>query len=56
MGKYGVMRKIVPMTTDTVTNRLSCFEVNGTADSRVEAQSILPDPSSGFTVGIHIES
>jgi hypothetical protein len=43
------MRKIVPMTTDTVTNRLTCFEVNGTVDSKVEAQSILPDPS-GFTV------
>jgi len=48
-GQYGVMRKLVPMTTDSVTNQLSCFEVNGTADSKVGAQSIIPNPT-GFTV------
>jgi len=47
-GEYGVMRKIVPMTNEVVTNQLTCFEVNGTENSRVQEQSILPDPT-GFT-------
>jgi len=46
-GEFGSMRKVVPMTTDSVTNELTCFEVNGTADSKVEAQSIIPNPT-GF--------
>lgn len=42
---YGVMRKIVPMTTEELTNQLTCFEVNGTQDNKITAQSMLPDIS-----------
>lgn len=49
VNQFGVMRKIVPMTTDQVLNQESCFEVNGTAEGKIGAQSILPD-ATGFTV------
>jgi len=39
------MRKIVPMTNEKLLNQLTCFEVNGTADAKIQAQSVLPDPS-----------
>lgn len=42
---HGVMRKIVPMTNEQVTNQLTCFEVNGTEENVITAQSILPDIS-----------
>jgi hypothetical protein len=35
--------KIVPMTTDNVLNKISCFQVNGTADSPVTPQIVFPD-------------
>jgi len=37
------MRKIVPMTDETMLNKITCFEVNGTSDNQITAQSILPD-------------
>ncbi|XP_013412168.1 digestive cysteine proteinase 2-like [Lingula anatina] len=43
VGPYGSSFKIAYMTTDTVMNKKSCFQVNGTSDSPVKSQSILPD-------------
>ena len=40
---YGVQYKIVPETTETFTNRISCFQSNGTSDGAVSLQSIVPD-------------
>ena len=45
-GKYGVTKKVAPMTTETVKNQLNCFQAEGSEDEKVEAQSILPDISS----------
>jgi hypothetical protein len=49
MNGNGVMRKIVPMTNEKLLNQLTCFEVNGTSEAKIGAQSVLPDPA-GFTV------
>lgn len=43
VNEFGVMRKVVPMTNELVENKITCFEVNGTAGSKVGAQSVLPD-------------
>ena len=51
MNGNGVMRKVVPMSTDKVMNQLTCFEVNGTEISPIGAQSVLPDVTN-FTVRI----
>ncbi|CAL8102245.1 unnamed protein product [Orchesella dallaii] len=48
---YGVMRKIVPMTDESSLNKISCFEVNGTSDNQISAQSILPDMTGFKYVG-----
>lgn len=45
-GKYGVAKKVAPMTTETVKNQINCFQAEGTEDEKVEAQSILPDISN----------
>ncbi|KAG8240428.1 hypothetical protein J437_LFUL003142 [Ladona fulva] len=42
-GDYGALRKIIPVTTESEVNAISCLEVNGTEESRVSPQSILPD-------------
>jgi len=51
---FGVMRKIVPMTNDKLVNKVTCFEVNGTAISLVEPQSILPDLTNFTYAGIEM--
>jgi len=47
-GEYGTMAKVVPMTNEVVVNEISCFQVNGSKEEPVEAQSMLPD-LSGFS-------
>jgi hypothetical protein len=42
LGQYGMMLKVVPMTDENVVNQINCFRVDGTADSPVTTQSILP--------------
>ena len=42
-GQYGAMMKLVPMTTEKVTNEINCFQSPGTEDAPVDAQSVLPD-------------
>lgn len=46
---FGISYKVAPLTTETVFNDRTCFEVNGTHDGEVLAQAILPDLSE-FTV------
>lgn len=45
-GKYGVAKKVAPMTTETVKNQPNCFLAEGSEEDKVEAQSILPDISN----------
>ncbi|XP_023327352.1 digestive cysteine proteinase 1 [Eurytemora carolleeae] len=45
--EFGTLVKIVPMTNEVVVNAIDCFQVNGTKDMQVDAQSMLPD-LSGF--------
>lgn len=42
-GDFGTALKIAPVTTDEEPNKITCLQVNGTSDSRIETQSILPD-------------
>jgi len=42
-GPFGAMMKLSPMTTEKVTNLMSCFKANGTQAEPVKAQSVLPD-------------
>ena len=42
-GQYGASIKIAPITTETVSNEETCLQVNGTSDSKIQPQSILPD-------------
>ena len=46
---FGVGIKVAPMTTETVLNAKTCFWMNGTSDSPVTIQPILPD-ATNFTV------
>ncbi|GLH05995.1 Cathepsin L [Gryllus bimaculatus] len=51
IGKFGVMRKIVPVTTETQMNVDSCLQVNGSKEFHVQPQSILPDLSQFKWIG-----
>ena len=44
-GSNGTMYKIVPMTTDNVTNQITCFKVEGYPDAPVVPQGVLPNAS-----------
>lgn len=44
-GSNGVMYKIVPMTTNNVTNQITCFKVPGLSESPVLPQGVLPNSS-----------
>jgi len=48
IGEFGTTFKIVPMTNEVVVNAINCFQANGSADAKVEPQSLLPD-LTGFT-------
>ena len=48
-GLFGISYKIAPMTDYKVTNKNTCFQVNGTKENTVDAQSVLPDLTN-FTV------
>lgn len=40
---FGTSLKVAPVTTDDVLNKITCLQVNGTENNRIEIQSILPD-------------
>ncbi|XP_016974481.1 digestive cysteine proteinase 1 [Drosophila rhopaloa] len=50
-GQFGTLLKLAPITTHSETNKLTCLQVNGTADQAVEIQSILPDAKPFSLVG-----
>ncbi|KAH8354079.1 hypothetical protein KR084_006631 [Drosophila pseudotakahashii] len=50
-GQFGTLLKLAPITTKTEDNKLTCLQVNGTADQVVEIQSILPDAKPFSLVG-----
>ncbi|XP_043647752.1 digestive cysteine proteinase 1 [Drosophila teissieri] len=50
-GQFGTLLKLAPITTKTENNKLTCLQVNGTADQTVEIQSILPDAKPFSLVG-----
>lgn len=46
---FGALYKITPVTTETETNVMKCFQLNGTKDEPVLPQGALPD-LQGFQV------
>lgn len=42
-GDFGTSLKIAPVTTDEILNKITCLQVNGTSDNKIQPQSILPD-------------
>ena len=49
LGEFGQHYMLAPMTNEEVKNQRTCFTLNGTKDSPVQAQHALPDASK-FTV------
>ncbi|EDW35218.1 GL15722 [Drosophila persimilis] len=50
-GDYGTMLKLAPITTQQEMNKLTCLQVNGTSEQKVETQSILPDAKPFKLIG-----
>lgn len=44
-GEHGASIKVVPVTTENVTNEETCLQVNGTIYMKIQPQTIVPDPS-----------
>lgn len=44
-GDFGASIKIAPVTTETVNNKETCLQVNGTINLKIQPQSIVPDAS-----------
>lgn len=42
-GSYGSSIKVAPITTESQLNQQTCLQVNGSADSKIEPQTIVPD-------------
>ncbi|KAH9498478.1 hypothetical protein Btru_007613 [Bulinus truncatus] len=40
---YGKHQKVVPITTQSVYNKITCFQVNGSIDDHVSLTNIIPD-------------
>lgn len=55
----GVSYKVAPVTTQTMLNKDTCLNVNGTAENKILVQSILPDTTGFkligefFSFGVH---
>lgn len=50
-GQYGASIKIVPVTTESISNEDTCLEVNGTINLKIQPQSIIPDTSEMECIG-----
>ncbi|XP_075985097.1 C1 family peptidase 26-29-p [Anticarsia gemmatalis] len=48
---YGTSIKIAPVTTETVLNQEMCLQVNGSSDSPVSIQTVLPDMTDFKFIG-----
>lgn len=44
-GQYGASIKLAPITTETIDNKETCLQVNGTSDFKIQPQTITPDTS-----------
>ncbi|XP_012273561.1 digestive cysteine proteinase 1 [Orussus abietinus] len=42
-GPYGASIKLAPITTETLSNKETCLQVNGTDDFKITPQTIIPD-------------
>lgn len=42
-GPYGTALKVAPVTTNEQLNKITCLQVNGSSDNRIEPQAILPN-------------
>lgn len=50
-GQFGSSLKVAPVTNEEIANKVTCLEVNGTADQKVGIQSILPDAKEFILAG-----
>lgn len=50
-GEYGSSIKVAPVTTEEVLNEDTCLQVNGTSNTAIQPQSILPDLSLFENIG-----
>lgn len=48
---YGTSLKVAPITTEEQLNAITCLQVNGTAENRIEPQSVLPQLATFECVG-----
>lgn len=53
-GLYGKSLKIAPITTETVLNQETCLEVDGTSESKIQPQNIIPDTTGMECIGEEI--
>lgn len=50
-GQFGTSLKVAPVTTNEKMNDITCLQVNGTDEYRIQPQSILPDCRDFSLVG-----
>ncbi|KAK1118855.1 hypothetical protein K0M31_014626 [Melipona bicolor] len=53
-GSYGKSLKIAPITTESVVNKDTCLEVNGTKEFKIQPQTIVPDTTGMECIGEEI--
>ncbi|KAK3803950.1 hypothetical protein RRG08_059813 [Elysia crispata] len=53
---YGASFLVVPVSTQTVMNKVSCFKVNGSKEMPIENTDILPDLTGFKFVGVEVIS
>lgn len=50
--EFGTSLKVAPVSTEQELNKITCLEVNGTAQRPIETQSVLPDCRNFQFVGM----
>lgn len=53
-GSYGSSIKVAPVTTETSVNEDTCLQVNGTSDTKIQPQTIVPDTTGMECIGEEI--
>jgi len=48
---FGTSLKIAPITNNEIENKLTCLQVNGSADNTIDIQSILPNAKNFSLIG-----
>uniref|UniRef100_A0A1B0BAT2 Peptidase C1A papain C-terminal domain-containing protein n=1 Tax=Glossina palpalis gambiensis TaxID=67801 RepID=A0A1B0BAT2_9MUSC len=49
--QYGTSLKLAPVTNKNQLNKVTCLQLNGTADNRIQIQSVLPNATDFQLVG-----